>query len=154
MAHFSNFRSIPKDTPAQPREAISESLETYAHLASGQSQVGDLLRLFNADDTVLPPTDDLSDDTVADAILGAAEDVEDVSESIITNIIQSLTTNTDCSHRLSDGSTVSLTPDQAKAIQCVHDELNEDSQNKLKILLTDNEESYRLALSFCEWFVA
>ncbi len=50
---------------------------------------------------------------------------------------------------LNDGTGVALNKDSIKAVCWIHDSLNEDCQEKLRILLSESGESFRMGLEFC-----
>jgi hypothetical protein len=71
----------------------------------------------------------------------------------LEKISVSASTNTPQTFRLSDGTTIQITPVEAKNIMYTYEELNDENQGIFESLINNNIETYQIGLNFCEEYL-
>jgi len=138
MKNFSSLRS----------NQLNESSVIYSELLKDLDSPLIVKKIDLADDSEDDETEDLNDELS----LVDVEETVNICDTIIKSIIECTVSNKSVTHQLLDGTEVLISPEDAKHISYVHDELNENNQEKFRILLHDSKNSYDTALSFCRWY--
>jgi len=74
----------------------------------------------------------------------------DLKNPIINNFYNSVEKNANQSFKLNDGTTIQITPIEAKNIVYAYEELNDAHQGIFESFLENNLQSYSLIIAFCE----
>lgn len=76
----------------------------------------------------------------------------DLKNPIINNFYNSVDKNTTQTFKLNDGTTIHITPVEAKNVVYAYEELNDAHQGIFENFLENNIESYSLMIQFCEQY--
>lgn len=155
MSKFTDLRRKSNAFTPSSKDNLGESSLIYTQLNALNSKIDDIVASDNIDPSTIEKLSVAIDciNSVYDELDPDAShksEIEAANESVIIAVIEALRENVEIEYILNDGETVIITPDIAKYIANIHDELNEHNQLKLKLLMNESVDSFNFAVDFCE----
>jgi hypothetical protein len=68
-------------------------------------------------------------------------------------VLNSVHTNTPQTFKLNDGTTIQITPMEAKNIMYTYEELNDANQGIFESMINDSIDTYQMIVEFCDSYI-